>query len=426
MAPKLDLRGKLNAIQTPSAKAPGTLIAQQQESDTLSQYKIEYIPLSQLEPIPYNREVYDVDDLDFIEATIDKYGLLQPLVVRKNEDGETYSIISGERRYRAIVENRKKGGKISFAQGVPCRVFPNELSVEEIKILLILANATGRTRTYENQIKELRELSVQFEEAEKNGVEISFTLKQVAQNQLQVKDRTYQKYQAVLRLIPELEEVREREQIGLNLASAIGAKPIDVQEEIYMLHSEGKSLQEAYDIASEAYSHYTDTLRQYTTEIKELKAEISRLKEIKEDVVTADEKAEVQEQISILQESVHKSKEDKKKVEDKRKNIVSDHVRKSVKAKEGKERAESRKETEKVSPASAKTPTLSTNINSGIAYAESGISTIMMCVTSKREIDDLTKSRILDLKERIDRVASIITGEAAQAEEGTDNHNFIV
>jgi len=46
------------------------------------------------------RKIFDEDKLNELADSIQNHGLIQPIAVKKNEDG-TYTLISGERRYRA-------------------------------------------------------------------------------------------------------------------------------------------------------------------------------------------------------------------------------------------------------------------------------------------------------------------------------------
>lgn len=46
------------------------------------------------------RKSFDDESIDDLAQSIEKYGLLNPIVVRKNND--TYEIVAGERRYRAV------------------------------------------------------------------------------------------------------------------------------------------------------------------------------------------------------------------------------------------------------------------------------------------------------------------------------------
>jgi ParB/RepB/Spo0J family partition protein len=62
--------------------------------------EVKMIGLDEVRPSPFQpREAFPKEEIQQLAATIKKVGLLQPIAVRKN--GETYQIISGERRWRA-------------------------------------------------------------------------------------------------------------------------------------------------------------------------------------------------------------------------------------------------------------------------------------------------------------------------------------
>jgi ParB family chromosome partitioning protein len=62
--------------------------------------KIVALPLSQIRPNPYQpRRQFDEIELKELAKSIQTYGVIQPIIVRKNED--YYEIVAGERRYRA-------------------------------------------------------------------------------------------------------------------------------------------------------------------------------------------------------------------------------------------------------------------------------------------------------------------------------------
>lgn len=63
---------------------------------------IQEIPLDQIIPNVYQpRQEFDKKPLEGLADSIKENGLLQPIVVRQNED-DKYEIIAGERRYRAV------------------------------------------------------------------------------------------------------------------------------------------------------------------------------------------------------------------------------------------------------------------------------------------------------------------------------------
>jgi ParB family chromosome partitioning protein len=68
------------------------------------EHRIEQIPLSKIRPNP-GQPRNDFTDMDELIASVREKGILQPLLVRRKDDG--FQIIAGERRYRAAKELRK-------------------------------------------------------------------------------------------------------------------------------------------------------------------------------------------------------------------------------------------------------------------------------------------------------------------------------
>ena len=67
----------------------------------LSSEKIQQLDINLLSPNKYQpRKYFNENELEELSISIKKYGILQPLVVRKISDN-SYEIIAGERRYRA-------------------------------------------------------------------------------------------------------------------------------------------------------------------------------------------------------------------------------------------------------------------------------------------------------------------------------------
>lgn len=62
--------------------------------------RVEKIPVGKLTPNQYQpRQEFDAEAIKQLSASVKQYGILQPLVVAKKDDG--YMIIAGERRWRA-------------------------------------------------------------------------------------------------------------------------------------------------------------------------------------------------------------------------------------------------------------------------------------------------------------------------------------
>ncbi len=63
---------------------------------------VDEIAIDKIVPNPYQpRSIFDEKALEELSLSISQIGLVQPITVRLKEDGESYELISGERRWRA-------------------------------------------------------------------------------------------------------------------------------------------------------------------------------------------------------------------------------------------------------------------------------------------------------------------------------------
>lgn len=71
------------------------------ERETPADVEVRQIPVASIRPNRYQpRTVFDETKLDELMATIRTHGVIQPIVVRKQEDH--YELVAGERRWRAV------------------------------------------------------------------------------------------------------------------------------------------------------------------------------------------------------------------------------------------------------------------------------------------------------------------------------------
>lgn len=94
MARKQGLGKGLAALVSQSAEESG--VDELQNSET----PVKEVPIAEVHRNPNQpRTKFDQDDLEELSASIKEVGIIQPIVVRKDETG--YEIIAGERRYQA-------------------------------------------------------------------------------------------------------------------------------------------------------------------------------------------------------------------------------------------------------------------------------------------------------------------------------------
>ena len=113
--------------------------------------RILYLPTEQLRPNPSQpRKIFDSDGLKELAASIQSYGILQPLTVRRR-NGE-YELVTGERRLRAA--------KLAGLTEVPCIL----LTVDERQssMVALVENLQRRDLDYIEEAEGLARLMRQY------------------------------------------------------------------------------------------------------------------------------------------------------------------------------------------------------------------------------------------------------------------------
>lgn len=81
--------------------------------------------------------LYDGAELNELVESIKLYGVLEPLIVRKEDIfGRTYRILAGK--------NRKHAGELAGLEKVPCVIMPDSLTEEEERLIVIETNLRQR------------------------------------------------------------------------------------------------------------------------------------------------------------------------------------------------------------------------------------------------------------------------------------------
>ena len=107
------------------------------EKKPLLSYRVLYLPPDALHPNPHQpRRDFDEGALRELSESIRRYGILQPLTVRRTENG--YELIAGERRLRAA--------KLAGLREVPCLLARS--SEEESALLALIENLQRRDLHY--------------------------------------------------------------------------------------------------------------------------------------------------------------------------------------------------------------------------------------------------------------------------------------
>lgn len=173
---------------------------------------VSMLKISQIEPNPNQpRKVFDIEKLQLLADSIQEHGIVQPIVVKKNDNG-FYTIIAGERRWRAA--------RIAGISDVPVVIKDyDEKTVAEVSLIENLQ------REDLNPIEEALGYSRLIEEFKMTQDEVS---KKVGKSRSAVTNSL-----RLLNLAPNVKKLVEQLEISAGHARALLAiDDMDLQEKI--------------------------------------------------------------------------------------------------------------------------------------------------------------------------------------------------
>ncbi|ADL13825.1 ParB/RepB/Spo0J family partition protein [Acetohalobium arabaticum] len=116
--------------------------------------KIEYLSIEKIASNPYqSRFGFDKSELIKLAASIEKYGIINPLIVRENGNTEDYELVTGERRLKA--------GKLLGLTEVP--VIIGEFEEYEMAEIILLNNLQRRDLDFLEEALGYQQLLNNFE-----------------------------------------------------------------------------------------------------------------------------------------------------------------------------------------------------------------------------------------------------------------------
>jgi len=191
-------------------------------------YKITYIEPNNL--IANEHNFYSVKDVEKLKDSIIQQGLQQALVVNDNND-DTYTIISGHRRLKAVMELISEGNK-SF-DTLPCRIV-NISSEDEIKLALINANATSRELTDFEKMQQVTLTKQILNNLRQQGFVLSVHQKDFIANELNMSASAVQRLEFIDKNLNEgFKEKMEADSIPLTVAIEIAKLNEEEQVKLY-------------------------------------------------------------------------------------------------------------------------------------------------------------------------------------------------
>lgn len=296
------------------------------EIQAKTQYNFQYIPKEKIVSNPKN-EMYTQDGIEALKESIIINGLRHNLSVLYNSDNDTYRLVSGERRYRAISSMTDKEYNQLFPAGIPCKIEKSEITEIDEEIMLISANHDVRESSMEVKRWEVSRLKELYEAKKVKG-EIKNINAEIAK-QLNISERQARKYTTAEKLIPELSELLNNNGIDLNQADKFGKLDEDAQKSILTI------IKKNGDIENAEFQSIKKLSEERAKEAEQYKKELdSVLKELNEKNQT----------LQVLEEKINQISS-KKPEEPKDSDSVEEKLRYMTDAKNKAEKEKARLET---------------------------------------------------------------------------------
>lgn len=220
------------------------------KADSNAAGELKMLPLEALEPS--SRNFYRMCEIDQLADSIAANGLEQNLVV-KAETGGKYRIVTGHRRYQALLRLVSRGVRI---QTVPCIVRPAESDAQEM-LRMIASNQYRELTDYEKMVqvekattavKTLRSVKV----AELGGIRLDGPTREVVSRLTGMSGPAVSKYAGIAeKLIPELKARMEQGLLPFTVAYAACQYPAGWQKKMQECCAAAMSLTDVQATAQE-------------------------------------------------------------------------------------------------------------------------------------------------------------------------------
>ena len=141
-----------------------SILGDQSQPRQRERFDVVMVPIESIKPNPRNTEIYLIGDVSSLAEDIKANGLRQPLEVV--QDGSSYRLIGGERRWTAMMQLHE-AGDARFAT-VPCVLRPAGSEDDEL-LALITANSTARELTDGERLAQYEALKSIYERKKAAG-----------------------------------------------------------------------------------------------------------------------------------------------------------------------------------------------------------------------------------------------------------------
>lgn len=195
-------------------------------SGTAGQEQIEYLPLAELHED--ERNFYTVDKVEELAANIQSCGLMDPLRVRKSEDG--YTIVSGHRRAAAL---KLLAAEDSKYEEVACIIENGDIPEQLQELRLIFANSATREMSPADEAKQAERVEVLLYELKEQGMEFPGRMRDRVAEACRISRSKLGRLKKIQRnLAPCYKPLWDAGELPEDTADALASMPEEVQERI--------------------------------------------------------------------------------------------------------------------------------------------------------------------------------------------------
>lgn len=199
-------------------------------SGTSGAERIEYIPLAELHAD--ERNFYALSGVEDLAANIQLCGLMDPLRVRKADDG--YTIVSGHRRFAALSLLAKEDDKFASAA---CIVEPADVPQALQELRLIYANSDTRRMSGTDISKQAERVEALLYQLKEGGMEFPGRMRDHVAEACKVSKSKLSRLAVIRdRLAPDIRkaywEGGEKGRLNESTAYELARLPVDLQRQI--------------------------------------------------------------------------------------------------------------------------------------------------------------------------------------------------
>ena len=209
-------------------------VLEQRNGKLMEDSKFEKIKIDRIMPSVEN--TYETDSFGELCDNIRSVGLITPLTVLYHEEEDSYEILSGCRRFRALQKIHKEEGLFDT---VPCYVCQGSLSTDDK--ILIIEYANLQTRQIDRRSHEQIVTKILLKKQEVSQVKSSEVVKELEKYGINRRN-AYRNVAIAKNAVPELQEMYKDNQISKIDAATLSTSDEGVQKEAIKRAKSGENI----------------------------------------------------------------------------------------------------------------------------------------------------------------------------------------